>query len=368
MRSVRNLLLVLLALTTVSVATLAWRQHRALAALRGGGLDQKERADLQKRIWDLEKSNRQLLDQIAALRSDEGDVDAALVAGAGALAGAAFGEGRERPRGGRANVGALQGPLRDLLAKPETQAVLTMQRKLGVERQYAALFRNLNLTPEQAERLKSIIADRPITLQDARNIAREQGLDQRSDPDGFRLLMERTRNDIDNSIKAVIGEAGFTQLRTYEQTMPQRALANDLQQRLSYGSAPLTSDQTEQLVQILAANQPPQRSTGDGDRPPRPLAGGGRGAAIGDLVMGLGGRPELGAIAGAVLGAEDGPVITSAAITQAQTILSPPQVAALQQMQQQQQAQQQLEQAVRATLQDGRGGPGGGRRGGRGRG
>jgi len=45
-----------------------------------------------------------------------------------------------------------------------------------------------------------------------------------------------------------------------------------------------------------------------------------------------------------------GTPVTNAAIAQAQTVLAPPQVSALQQIQQQQQAQQQLQQIFRDTV------------------
>ncbi len=64
-----------------------------------------------------------------------------------------------------------------------------------------------------------------------------------------------------------------------------------------------------------------------------------------------------GTAAGALLGmaetARAAAPITSAAVAEAQTVLSPPQVAALQQLQQQQQAQQQLQQVIRESMPGG---------------
>ena len=184
-------------------------------------------------------------------------------------------------------------------------------------------------------------------------------------------MLTNAQNEISSSIKSVIGETGFAQLQTYEQTLPQRTVANELQQRLSYSNTPLTPAQTEQLVQILATNQParpiaPQRPAGgpatDGPPPNRgPVAafdfpvgppGGGRGPEVGGMMMGA-----LGAVGGNIIagildgsGRTTGAPVTNAAVAQAQTILAPPQVATLQQIQKEQQAQQQLQQLVRQTL------------------
>ncbi len=366
MNSPKTIVILVLALTTVGGAALAYRQYQELVELRAAAMNKDERADLQKRLWELEKTNRELNDQIAASRSDGNDVETALAAATGEPAPERGERGGRGSRGGRGGENsAAQVALRELMAKPEVVAVLDQQRKLAVERQYAALFKNLNLSSEQADKLKTILADRQTTMQDVRNVAREQGIDPRADPEGFRKLMESTRNDINASIKGVIGDAGLAQLQNYEQTMPQRSLVNDLQQRLSYSSAPLSQAQSEQLVQILAANQPARQTqpgaTNAAD------AGGGRGFGDGG---GFGGGPglggamgggrgpggDLGALAGAFLGSGGGggrgATITPAAVNQAQSILSQPQVTALQQLQQQQQAQQQLQQAVRTTLQN----------------
>jgi hypothetical protein len=82
--------------------------------------------------------------------------------------------------------------------------------------------------------------------------AREQGIDPRRDPDGFRSLLASNQADIDASIKASIGEEGFKQYKSFEQTMPQRATADQLSQRLSYTATPLTAAQSASMVQILS--------------------------------------------------------------------------------------------------------------------
>src|SRR5690606_10767874 len=115
---------------------------------------------------------------------------------------------------------------------------------------------------EQIDKLKTLLADRTTTMQDVMVAAREQGISPRENPEAFRKLVSEVQDQINSSIKSVIGEQGFAQLSTYEKTMPQRSVVNELQQRLSYTGVPLTSAQAEQMVQILAANTP-QRQPGD---------------------------------------------------------------------------------------------------------
>lgn len=373
MKSSKPYLILLLAATTVGGAVLAWRQYGELVELRAAAMNRGERADLQKRVWDLENLNRELQDQLAAQR-DSADVDGLLAAATGA-----DGERSSRERGGRGDRGGdsrgrgssgLQQAtaMRELMSKPEVQAMLSLQQKAAIEARYATLFKNLNLPVEQIEKLKTLLADRSTTMQDLMTVAREQGINARENPEAFRKLIADAQNDINSSIKSVIGEQGFAQLATYEQTLPQRNVVNELQQRLSYTNTPLTSAQAEQMVQILANNTPqrpagtstsdqrgPSPGSGRGGPPPSGGIGPGfssRGSDVGGMISGvLGGGPGAGMLMGAFDGGSRGTTpVTSGAVSQAQTVLAPPQVAALQQIQQQQQSQQQLRQLVNDTL------------------
>lgn len=105
-------------------------------------------------------------------------------------------------------------------------------------------------------------------------------------------------------------------------------MVSQLEQRLSYSSTPLNDTQTEQIVQILAATAP---AAGPSNR--------------NDATSYLQAIPG-GAQAVAMLGG--GARISDSAITQAQGVLSPPQVAALQSLQQEQQAAAELRQKLRS--------------------
>lgn len=355
MNSPKTYLIAFLALTTAGGAFLAWQQYGELVELRAAAMNRDERSDLQSRIADLEQQNRDLQDRLNAMRgSDEG----AEIAGAGEERSGERGNRGERSRGpdsrGRGGeMSATATALRELMAKPEVQAMMSLQQKAAIDARYAGLFKNLNLTPEQTDKLKTLLAERGNTRRDVEEAARAQGIDPRDDPAAYRKLFADAQNVLNASIKSVIGEQGYAQLQTYEQTMPQRNLVESLQQRLSYTDMPLTSTQTEQLVQILAANAPQRAGAPGSTTSGSPQVSRGPGGPD----FGRGG-PDFGRVAGVFggpppgMGGPGGPTaaVTAAAVTQAQTILAPPQVAALQQIQQQQQAAQQVQQLVRDTI------------------
>ena len=165
--------------------------------------------------------------------------------------------------------------------------------------------------------------------------ARSQGLTGREKRDELRQLVSDTQAEIDGSIRTTLGDSAYSDFKNYEATLPQRAVVSQLSQRLSYSSAPLNDTQAEQLVQILAANSPAPNS----DNRANPAA---------PLVQAFAaGNPRLGQAA-AFFGGNSVP-ITDAVITQAQGVLAPPQVAALQSLQQEQQAAAQLMKQMRSV-------------------
>jgi len=316
--SPKNYLILLLVLTTAGGAALAWRQYRELTQLRAASVNNRERADWQKRLWDSEKRRHDLEASLAALRDK----------GAAATEESADGPaGPDEPApGGRRgpNRGNLANNFMAMMDRPEIQKLMATQQRAALDSRFAALFRNLNLSPEQLEQFKNLLVEKQTAMTDALAAARAQGIDPRNDPQEFRKLVADAQAEVDVSIKAALGDSAYAQYQQYQQTLPQRTTVNQLQQSLSYTSTPLTSAQTEQMVQILAANTPPSANS---------AAANGRAAVAAAFGVGFAGQA--------------GSRVTNDAITQSQTVLAPAQVQALQQLQAAQQAQAQLTQAMR---------------------
>lgn len=339
----------------LALGTVAWRQYQELVRLRANTLDATERASLQKRLKDAQDRARELEAQLASATG------VTVVDGADPAApGAANTAGGRGGRGAaRANMTpAQQAAIQAIMQSPQVQAL----QKAALDARYAALIRNLDLTPEQGDKLKSLIADGQAARQDAMAAARAAGIDPRTDPQGFQKLIADAQAQSDSAIKAAIGDSGFAALQQYNQTMPQRNVVSQLQQQLSY-TAPLTNDQSEQLVALLASNAGQNQGFGGG----RGFGGGGGGGFGGGGFGGGGFGGGIGALMGGGGGGFGGGTqITTAEITQAQTFLSPAQVQALQQLQQSQQAQQQVQRQIQQVTrgnQAGGGRQGGGRRG-----
>lgn len=317
MHTAKNTLLVGLLLTTAIAAAVIWRQHLELVALRAAALDTRERADWQRRLWAAEKRSTDLEQQLAKLPAPLPDAPPESGPSDDLISPTTA---RTASRGAGINRFAA------MMEQPEVQRLFALQHKAALDGRYADLFKRLGLTPAQLDQFKNLLVEKTTAAADVLMAAREQGINPRRDRDAVQQLVADSQADIDESIRALLGESGFTQFKQYEQTMPQRAVVDQLEQRLSYSSTPLSSEQGDALVRLLATH-----TNGSGGAFP-PTAGaiaGGPGGVIAPLT---GARP-----AG----------ISEAAISQAGGILAAPQLEALRQLQQEQQAQAELAAAFR---------------------
>ena len=260
-KSTRNYLILVLSIIVIGGGAVAWQQYQELVALRAAALSADDRASLQKKLWDAEKRARELEAQLAA--ADQASPADAIVAAAADATTPAGGRGG---RGARGNMTpAQQAALQALMQNPQVQSLLAQQQKAALTARYAALIKNLNLTPEQGDKLVSLVADSQSARQDAMAAARAAGINPQTDPQGVQKMLADAQAQSDAAMKATLGDTAFAALQQYNQTMPQRNLVSQLQQQLTL-SAPLTSDQSEQLVQILAATAPQGAGGGGGGR------------------------------------------------------------------------------------------------------
>ncbi len=309
----KNYLIILLAFATATAGALAWRQNQQLKTLQA----------------ELLATNSKPVRKAVVAKSSAGatpDKTAAKPADDAAAAGPddATAAPARQQRNNRPNLTAL-------MANPEFAKAWSIEQRAQLDNRYAGLFKQLNLSPTQLDALKNLLVDRQSSAMDVMATAREQGLDPRTDREAINKLITSAQSDVDQSIKATLGDTAYQQYQNYSATQSQRAVVSQLETRLSYSATPLTSAQSDFLVQALAT----PTTTNSAAVAPQGFGGGGFGGRGGNAAP-----------------------ITDAVIQQAQNVLTPDQVSALKDLQAQQQAQQKIGQLFRAG--------GGGNRGGNG--
>lgn len=335
-----RLLAIVFALLAVAAGGWAVSQSKQLAKSQADltALD-TERAELRKKLWAQEKLNHELSQRVSA-SADNVTTPAATVLTTG---------DSETPGNARERLADLPGRVMAFMDNPEMQKMMAITQRANLDGRFSALFKNLRLSPAELEKFKDLLVEKQSSAMDVMAAARAQGMTGRENAGELRQMVRDSQAEIDNSIRATLGEAGFAQYKNYEQTLPQRTVVSQLDQRLSYSSTPLNPQQSEQLVQILSQNAPTNPRNGGGGGPAQVFvsAEGGGGGAAATVTRAF------------VGGGVGGSRITDQAVTQAQGVLSAPQMEALRALQQEQQAQAQLAQQMRNNMGGRRNSPGG---------
>lgn len=322
MRTPARLLLLVLALTTATSVFYAVQQQTSLRHARAAAESlEQERSELRKKLWDAERRRKELEARLRAIGSTDGTTTIQTETPDFNVPGPD--EPRGEPPGRRDGFNRLMAAL----DTPEAQRLLGLVQRGQVDANYSALFRALNLSPAQTDQLRNLLAERQAAVGDVLAAARSQGLTRRESRDEIRALMQATQQEIDGSIRTLLGENAYQQYQDYERTGPQRSLVSQFNNVLPTMQQ-LSPQQTSALVDVLAANAPAQSNRNG--------------------VVALAGRFGSISLSGAP--------ITDAAIQQASAFLTAEQVSSLKAYQEQQQAQARLSQLMRTQNQPPRAG------------
>lgn len=296
MKSAKNGVILLLFCAAAALGLLAWRQYQELVVLRSSAMRPSERADFRERAWEAQRRIDQLEKTLIEVRqSNEADL--------------------QNLDQNRAIESAL-GSWVKLMGQPQTQALLAAQQRINVKSRYAGLFAKLKLPPEQLSKLEGLLADRQLAATDAVSVSLQKGVNPLQDPGAFQAMVTGSQAEVDQQIKETLGESSYSEYSNYLQTQGLRSVMHQIQESLSYGSTPLSSDQSAQLSQIIAQTGP---------------------------------APAGGSLnAGNLSGSNPAGIITDETLSRAKGLLFPPQLDVLEQIQQGQQAKAKMNQLLTA--------------------
>jgi len=274
-----NIIASSIALTAMGTVVLQSNEARhtmeELAAVR------QERTALQVQLDGAENRSAQASHQVAALQ-DELDAIRASTETVAATT-------NETKRMTTATIVTL-----DPVAEEHERKVSAEERQAQIDRtltNYAPLFKKLALTEAQVNEFKALLTANLVREGDLREIARSQGI-RPVDPD-VQALETEAGKELANQIRTTFGDSTYQAFQYFNETGPMRELASHLTTALAPTTTPLSADQAEQLVEILANNSRTQEGR-------------------------VTGNPQA--------------LNFDAAIAQAQTVLSPPQLVALRQV------------------------------------
>ena len=316
MNGSKNTAIVVLTAIAITAGVVAWREYLELRELRARVAAQ---TNLEHRAAAAEQRANALEKQVASARRE--------------AAPRAMGKSDTREEGAPGNPRMIMAKAAAMMDRPEVQRMMALRQRAALDSRYAALFKQLGLSPEKLDQLKNLMVERQQVGSDVFAAAAKQGIDPMQDRAELARLTSEGQAKVDADIKSLLGDGDYSTYQNYQATLPQRALVNQLQQSLSYTSAPLTDTQAEQLVQILAQNQPAHSAEGGGTR-----------TVVTTGTISAGPGPDAGFV-GPMMGF-GGTTVTDSAVDAARSVLTEPQVTALQQLQAQ---QAELQNAMKST-------------------
>jgi RNA polymerase sigma factor (sigma-70 family) len=227
-------------------------------------------------------------------------------------------------------------PLEYVLEHPEKRAAYIEQEVVRARARFERFFQQAQLSPAQQEQFMKNIREFAEQRLDFMGALRTAGVNAENLPADNASVAQMGRMekqiplDLQNNMRALLGDAGFQQYQTYTRVLPLRNTVAEVASRLYDTDTPLTPVQAAQLTDIMKEN--PFRL------PERGFQGNTVAGAFVPVAVYNGAKTQLNLQGGSTFTEWHEPV-SDAAATRATAILSAPQLAALRQVQEQQVAQ-----------------------------
>jgi hypothetical protein len=132
---------------------------------------------------------------------------------------------------------------------PTVQSRFLAYQRSGFIMTYGPLFGQLGLSPEQISKCEDLLAKREEDRMDLNSTVEEKGLSY-GDP-AVQAIRKQQDSDFETAEKTLLGDDGFSQLATYEQTIPARMAIAGISGAATVDGIPLASDQMQKLTDLV---------------------------------------------------------------------------------------------------------------------
>lgn len=258
------LTLVLALLCAVQARQLRSAREQARQAEAVQGAQAAEREEQSTRVRELERANRLLEQQVqkfatvtTQLRTNQSaqentlrNMSERLQATRGANAGAA-GESGDFGKG----MGEMLGKM---MKDPAMREMMRDQQKAVINMMYGGLFKELNLTTEETEKLKGLLTEAQM-----KNVESAQALFGNKDAVASQDAQKRiadAKTQSDAEIKELLGPERFAQYQEYQKHVGERMQIDQFKAQAAGDGQPLQDQQVAQLMQVMKdakATMPP---------------------------------------------------------------------------------------------------------------
>jgi hypothetical protein len=250
----KNTLIALFIVSTIALGALCvvqWQklsgQQAQIVSLRGE-MEQKsqEIADLHASQRLIEQQRRAFLDQAAdlAVKLQARQQADAKIAEAASATTAATTPGAKPAK----DTNPFGNFFAKLMEDPETKKLIRDQQRLMLDQMYGPLVKKLNLTAEEADQFKDLLADNMMKATEKAGSL--FGGDSATNRTERLTSLAEEQKAFEEELRGFLGETRYALYQDYELTVGERTQLNQFQQQYA-GENALSEAQTEQLLAIM---------------------------------------------------------------------------------------------------------------------
>jgi hypothetical protein len=144
--------------------------------------------------------------------------------------------------------------LAGLFKDPEMKKMIKEQQKtfMGpmIDKNYASLFQQLNLTPEQTAYVKDLLQKKMLVAADMGMSMLDGSTDASKRAEMGKQIKSET-DAYDEQIKQFLGDENYKSFQSYEKTIPDRMTVGQFRDQLAGSGTALDAGQEQQLVQAM---------------------------------------------------------------------------------------------------------------------
>ena len=139
--------------------------------------------------------------------------------------------------------------LQKMMDDPEMRKMIRDQQSAVLDQLYNPLAKQLNLTPEEAEQFKDLLADN--MMKSAEKASSLFGGDSATNRTEAIATLAENQKTFEETMRGFLGESRYQQYQEYQQTVGERSQLNQFQLQNGSGENALTDGQVEKLLGIM---------------------------------------------------------------------------------------------------------------------
>lgn len=134
----------------------------------------------------------------------------------------------------------------NILSDPDMMKVMQDAQEKSIKQLYAALTKQLNLTPDQRDAFYGLLLENATNNQ----ALGFQMLSGTNSPDAAKNAAAAQKG-VDDQIQALLGADGYAQYKDYQSSMADRNILTQMQTQEGAADNPLSDDQQQRLLQVM---------------------------------------------------------------------------------------------------------------------